>query len=212
MPEFGAFHFMTGDSSSYICMTDLLPGGILGQCDPNSHIVTISPRGSGQQFLDTMIHEYLHAELPHWQHNRINQVSGVLSVHLHALGYRIDGSRLAPDQERMARIIADMFNQVARDLEGPFIRAAAGAMATYLTTAGYCRLRRGKHGRRNPDCEPGGPRSGKSGSRSGRGGRGGRGKKIGFAAPEGAAPAPAPRRVDARRTSRRERRVCKNGT
>lgn len=186
-PAFEAFHFMTSNDSSWVCCIDLLPEGESGECDPNTHVIRISPRNLGQMFLDDLIHEFLHAEVETWRHRKICLTAGVLSTYLHALGYRNTGPRLPVDADKLKEVLGDMINQVARDLDGTRIRAMAGAMAVYLSNAGFRRLRRSGHGRRqrDQDLDHGGSGYGKHGSRSGRGGRGKRNKKIGFVPPEG---------------------------
>ena len=204
-PVFDAFHFQTSGGSSFICCVDRLPDGDYGECDPNTHIIRISPRGSGQLFLDTLIHEFLHAECENWRHPRIYLAAGVLSVHLHEMGYRLEGPRRPSNPDVLANTLAVMLNQVAREFDGPKVRGVAGSMAVFLSHAGYRRMRRGS-GNGNANGKSGGSGASGHGTRSRRGGRGKRGKRIGFTPPEGTPADQEAGGVDGKRA--RERRRC----
>ena len=67
--------------------------GAVGHYDPDRRELVVSPSLRGEQRLDTVIHELLHAALPDLDEDAVNTTASDIARLLWRLGYRDDTSK-----------------------------------------------------------------------------------------------------------------------
>jgi hypothetical protein len=65
-----------------------VPKTIFGDCDYNTRTIRVSNKLHGEDFLNVLLHEWLHARFPDLSESAVSEVADEVSAMLHAYEFR----------------------------------------------------------------------------------------------------------------------------